>query len=154
MTQIVEVGAKAPDFDVPNQYGKNVKLDDFTGKWLVIYFYPRDDTPGCTIEACEFRDRSDEISAKATKILGISPDNLESHDKFINKFDLNFELLADEDNTVATSYGAWGEKNMYGKVTIGMKRMTFLIDEKGCVAKIWGKVKPEGHAQQIIDAIS
>ena len=154
MTQIVEVGAKAPDFDVPNQYGKNVKLDDFTGKWLVIYFYPRDDTPGCTIEACEFRDRSDEISAKGTKILGISPDNLESHDKFINKFDLNFELLADEDNTVATSYGAWGEKNMYGKVTIGMKRMTFLVDEKGNIEKIWGKVKPEGHAQQIIDAIS
>lgn len=148
------VGETAPQFSLPSSSGQIVNLDSLKGQKVVIFFYPKDDTPGCTIEACEFRDRLDEISAKGTKILGISPDNLESHDKFINKFDLNFELLADEDNTVATSYGAWGEKNMYGKVTIGMKRMTFLIDEKGCVAKIWGKVKPEGHAQQIIDAIS
>ena len=148
------VGETAPQFSLPSSSGQIVNLDSLKGQKVVIFFYPKDDTPGCTIEACEFRDRSDEISAKGTKILGISPDNFESHDKFINKFDLNFELLADEDNTVATSYGAWGEKNMYGKVTIGMKRMTFLIDEKGCVAKIWGKVKPEGHAQQIIDAIS
>ena len=148
------VGETAPQFSLPSSSGQIVNLDSLKGQKVVIFFYPKDDTPGCTIEACEFRDRSDEISAKGTKILGISPDNLESHDKFINKFDLNFELLADEDNTVATSYGAWGEKNRYGKVTIGMKRMTFLIDEKGCVAKIWGKVKPEGHAQQIIDAIS
>ena len=148
------VGETAPQFSLPSSSGQLVNLDSLKGQKVVIFFYPKDDTPGCTIEACEFRDRSNEISAKGTKILGISPDNLESHDKFINKFDLNFELLADEDNTVATSYGAWGEKNMYGKVTIGMKRMTFLIDEKGCVAKIWGKVKPEGHAQQIIDAIS
>ena len=148
------VGETAPQFSLPSSSGQIVNLDSLKGQKVVIFFYPKDDTPGCTIEACEFRDRSDEISAKGTKILGISPDNLESHDKFINKFDLNFELLADEDNTVATNHGAWGEKNMYGKVTIGMKRMTFLIDEKGCVAKIWGKVKPEGHAQQIIDAIS
>ena len=148
------VGETAPQFSLPSSSGQIVNLDSLKGQKVVIFFYPKDDTPGCTIEACEFRDRSDEISAKGTKILGISPDNLESHDKFINKFNLNFELLADEYNTVATSYGAWGEKNMYGKVTIGMKRMTFLIDEKGCVAKIWGKVKPEGHAQQIIDAIS
>ena len=148
------VGETAPQFSLPSSSGQIVNLDSLKGQKVVIFFYPKDDTPGCTIEACEFRDRSDEISAKGTKILGISPDNLESHDKFINKFDLNFELLADEDNTVATNYGAWVEKNMYGKVTIGMKRMTFLIDEKGCVAKIWGKVKPEGHAQQIIDAIS
>ena len=148
------VGETAPQFSLPSSSGQLVNLDSLKGQKVVIFFYPKDDTPGCTIEACEFRDRSDEISAKGTKILGISPDNLESHDKFINKFDLNFELLADEDNAVATNYGAWGEKNMYGKVTIGMKRMTFLIDEKGCVAKIWGKVKPEGHAQQIIDAIS
>ena len=137
-------GDVAPDFSLPSSSGQKV----------VIFFYPKDDTPGCTIEACEFRDRSKEISDKGTKIFGVSPDNLESHDKFINKFDLNFELLADEDNTVSTNYGAWGEKNMYGKVTIGMKRMTFLIDENGNIEKIWGKVKPEGHAQQIIDAIS
>ncbi len=148
------VGETAPQFSLPSSSGQIVNLDSLKGQKVVIFFYPKDDTPGCTIEACEFRDRSDEISAKGTKILGISPDNLESHDKFINKFDLNFELLADEDNAVATNYGAWGEKNMYGKVTIGMKRMTFLIDEKGCIKKIWGKVKPEGHAQQIIDAIS
>ena len=148
------VGETAPQFSLPSSSGQIVNLDSLKGQKVVIFFYPKDDTPGCTIEACEFRDRSDEISAKGTKILGISPDNLESHDKFINKFDLNFELLADEDNTVATSYGAWGEKNMYGKVTIGMKRMTFLVDEKGNIEKIWGKVKPEGHAQQIIDAIS
>ena len=147
-------GDVAPDFSLPSSSGQKVSLNSLKGQKVVIFFYPKDDTPGCTIEACEFRDRSKEISDKGTKIFGVSPDNLESHDKFINKFDLNFELLADEDNTVSTNYGAWGEKNMYGKVTIGMKRMTFLIDEKGCVAKIWGKVKPEGHAQQIIDAIS
>ena len=150
----LNVGETAPDFSLPGSSGKTVNLNSLKGQKVVIFFYPKDDTPGCTIEACEFRDRSDEISAKGTKILGISPDNLESHDKFINKFDLNFELLADEDNMAATNYGAWGEKNMYGKVTIGMNRMTFLVDEKGDVEKIWGKVKPEGHAQQIIDAIS
>ena len=150
----LNVGETAPDFSLPGSNGQTVNLNSLKGQRVVIFFYPKDDTPGCTIEACEFRDRSNEISDKGTKILGISPDNLESHDKFINKFDLNFELLADEDNLVATSYGAWGEKNMYGKVTIGMKRMTFLVDEKGNIEKIWGKVKPEGHAQQIIDAIS
>jgi len=150
----LNVGETAPDFSLPGSSGQTINLNSLKGQKVVIFFYPKDDTPGCTIEACEFRDRSNEISDKGTKILGISPDNLESHDKFINKFDLNFELLADEDNLVATSYGAWGEKNMYGKVTIGMKRMTFLVDEKGNIEKIWGKVKPEGHAQQIIDAIS
>ncbi|MBK49510.1 MAG: thioredoxin-dependent thiol peroxidase [SAR202 cluster bacterium] len=147
-------GDVAPDFSLPSSSGQKVSLNSLKGQKVVIFFYPKDDTPGCTIEACEFRDRSKEISDKGTKIFGVSPDNLESHDKFINKFDLNFELLADEDNTVSTNYGAWGEKNMYGKVTIGMKRMTFLIDENGNIEKIWGKVKPEGHAQQIIDAIS
>ena len=97
----------------------------------MIFFYPKDDTPGCTIEACEFRDRSKEISDKGTKIFGVSPDNLESHDKFINKFDLIFELLADEDNTLSTNFGAWWDNIMNGIVTIGMKRMTFLIDENG-----------------------
>ena len=150
----LNVGETAPDFSLPGSSGQTINLNSLKGQKVVIFFYPKDDTPGCTIEACEFRDRSDEIIAKGTKILGISPDNLESHDKFINKFDLNFELLADEDNTVATSYGAWGEKNMYGKVTIGMKRMTFLVDEKGAIEKIWGKVKPERHAQQINEAIS
>ena len=147
-------GDVARDFSLPSSSGQKVSLNSLKGQKVVIFFYPKDDTPGCTIEACEFRDRSKEISDKGTKIFGVSPDNLESHDKFINKFDLNFELLADEDNTVSTNYGAWGEKNMYGKVTIGMKRMTFLIDENGNIEKIWGKVKPEGHAQQIIDAIS
>ena len=147
-------GDVAPDFSLPSSSGQKVSLNSLKGQKVVIFFYPKDDTPGCTIEACEFRDRSKEISDKGTKIFGVSPDNLESHDKFINKFDLNFELLADEDNTVSTNYGAWGEKYMYGKVTIGMKRMTFLIDENGNIEKIWGKVKPEGHAQQIIDAIS
>ncbi len=150
----LKVGETAPHFSLPSSSGETVKLNAFKGQKVVIFFYPKDDTPGCTIEACEFRDRSDEISAQGTKILGISPDNQESHDKFISKFNLNFELLADEDNTVATDYGAWGEKNMYGKVTIGMKRMTFLVDEEGNIEKIWGKVTPEGHAQQIIDAIS
>ena len=147
-------GDKAPNFNGKDQNGNSISSEDFSDKKLILYFYPKDDTPGCTIEACEFRDRSDEISAQGTKILGISPDNQESHDRFISKFNLNFELLADEDNTVATDYGAWGEKNMYGKVTIGMKRMTFLVDEEGNIEKIWGKVTPEGHAQQIIDAIS
>jgi|TARA_B100001146_G_C16131021_1_gene412414 peroxiredoxin Q/BCP len=150
----LKVGETAPHFSLPSSSGETVKLNALKGQKVVIFFYPKDDTPGCTIEACEFRDKSDEISAQGTKILGISPDNLESHDKFISKFNLNFELLADEDNTVATDYGAWGEKNMYGKVTIGMKRMTFLVDEEGNIEKIWGKVTPEGHAQQIIDTIS
>ena len=150
----LKIGDPAPNFSLPSSSGEIITLNSLQGQKVVVFFYPKDDTPGCTIEACEFRDRSDEISAKGTKILGISPDNLESHDKFINKFDLTFELLADEDNMVATNYGAWGEKNMYGKVTIGMKRMTFLVNEKGAIEKIWSKVKPEGHAQQIIDAIS
>ena len=150
----LKVGETAPHFSLPSSSGETVKLNALKGQKVVIFFYPKDDTPGCTIEACEFRDKSDEISAQGTKVLGISPDNLESHDKFISKFNLNFELLADEDNTVATDYGAWGEKNMYGKVTIGMKRMTFLVDEEGNIEKIWGKVTPEGHAQQIIDTIS
>jgi peroxiredoxin Q/BCP len=147
-------GDPAPNFSLPSSSGEIITLNSLQGQKVVVFFYPKDDTPGCTIEACEFRDRSDEILSKGTTIFGVSPDNLQSHDQFINKFNLNFELLADHDNKVATAYGAWGEKNMYGKVTIGMKRMTFLVDEKGILQKIWGKVTPEGHAQQIIDEIS
>lgn len=150
----LKIGDLAPNFSLPSSSGETVTLNSLKGQKIVLYFYPKDDTPGCTIEACEFRDKSNEISGKGTKIFGVSPDDVRSHGQFINKFNLNFELLADQDNTVASAYGAWGEKNMYGKVTIGMKRMTFLVDEKGVLQKIWGKVTPEGHAQQIIDEIS
>ena len=149
----IEVGAKAPAFTLKNGEGKTVKLSDYKGKVVVLYFYPKDDTPGCTKEACGFRDSNTAITKAGAVVLGVSPDTPESHAKFTSKFKLNFPLLADKDHLVADKYGAWREKNMYGKKMMGIQRSTYLIGKDGKVAKVWQRVKPEEHAQQVLEAV-
>lgn len=149
----LQAGDIAPNFTLPSSDGGDVALDDLRGKKVVLYFYPKDDTPGCTKEACGFRDSHDEIIDAGAVVLGVSGDDLGSHAEFIDKFALNFPLLADEDKAVATSYGAWGEKQLYGKTVIGMIRKTFLIDEQGKLQKVWQQVQPEGHAEHVLRAI-
>ena len=142
---------KAPDFNLPASNGKNVSLKDFKGKKnVVLYFYPKDDTPGCTIEACGFRDRIKEIEKQDTVILGVSPDGAEAHEKFINKFNLPFLLLSDTQNEMLKAYGVWVEKNMYGRKYRGVARTTFVIDKEGKIAKIFEKVKPQGHDEEVL----
>jgi len=150
---MLKVGDKAPDFNLNSSDGSNISLDQLKGKKIVIYFYPKDDTPGCTIEACEFRDANNDISNAGAVVFGVSKDNLTSHHKFISKFGLNFPLLSDEDGQMCNLYGAWGEKTSFGKTTFGILRITFLIDEFGVIAKIWNNVKPEGHSKEVLDAI-
>ncbi|MBK15937.1 MAG: thioredoxin-dependent thiol peroxidase [Chloroflexi bacterium] len=150
----IHVGIKAPNFTLPSSSGRDVSLEDFMGTKVLIFFYPKDDTPGCTIEACGIRDEYENIKQKDTIVFGISADDLNSHHSFIKKFGLNFELLSDLDKEVSITYGAWGEKILYGKKSIGMKRMSFLINEEGVIAKIWKKVTPDKHASQILEAIS
>lgn len=143
-------GTKAPDFDLPSSNGMNIALKDLKGKNVVVYFYPKDDTPGCTVEACGLRDSFKEIEKLNAVILGVSPDSLKSHDKFINKFKLPFILLADENKKMCHDYGVWVEKSMYGKKYMGVARTTFIIDGNGKIAKVFEKVKPEGHNLEII----
>jgi thioredoxin-dependent peroxiredoxin len=150
---MLSIGDKAIDFKAKNQEGKDISLNDFMGKKIVLYFYPKDDTPGCTIEACGLRDVYDEILSLGAVVLGVSPDDENSHVKFIDKFDLPFHLLADIDHKIADDYGSWGEKKNYGKIYMGIKRMTYIIDEKGMVLKVWPKVKPEGHAKDILTVL-
>jgi peroxiredoxin Q/BCP len=130
-----------------------VKLSELKGSPVVLYFYPADDTPGCTREACAFRDRSGELKKLGAKVLGVSPDDVASHVKFVKKFKLNFPLLADTDHAVAEKYGAWREKNMYGKKKMGIARSTFLIDAEGKIAKVWKAVKVDGHDEHVIAAL-
>lgn len=153
MSQWIEVGQKAPDFTLKTDSGSKIKLSELRGNPVVIYFYPKDDTPGCTREACAFRDRTKELEKLGATVLGISPDTVESHGKFRDKYNLNFPLLADEGHRVAEKYGAWREKNMYGKKTMGIQRSTFLIDAEGKIARLWKAVKVDGHDQQVIDAL-
>ncbi|MEC8389731.1 MAG: thioredoxin-dependent thiol peroxidase [Planctomycetota bacterium] len=153
MSDWIEEGKKAPAFTLHADDGSKVKLSELKGNPVVLYFYPRDDTPGCTKEACAFRDRQDEIKALGAQVFGISPDTVESHVKFRDKFSLNFPLLADPDHALADKYGAWREKNMYGKKSMGIQRSTYLIDADGKVAKLWKRVKVDGHDQQVIDAL-
>ena len=150
----INVGIKAPNFTLPSSSGSDVSLEDFIGTKVLIFFYPKDDTPGCTIEACGIRDEYENIKQKDTIVFWISADDLDSHNSFIKKFGLNFELLSDLDKKVSTTYGAWGEKVLYGKKSIGMKRMSFLINQDGFIEKIWKKVTPDKHASQILEAIS
>lgn len=150
----LEEGKKAPAFSLKDESGKSVKLSELKGQPVVVYFYPKDDTPGCTTEACAFRDRLSEISASGAVIVGVSADDAASHQKFRDKYELNFPLLVDKDHKLAEKYGAWREKNMYGKKSMGIQRSTFLIDSEGRVAKIWKRVKVDGHDQQVIDAIA
>ena len=153
MSDWIEEGKKAPAFTLHADDGSKVKLSELKGNPVVLYFYPRDDTPGCTKEACAFRDRQDDIKALGAQVFGISPDTVESHVKFRDKFSLNFPLLADPDHAMADKYGAWREKNMYGKKSMGIQRSTYLIDADGKVAKLWKRVKVDGHDQQVIDAL-
>ena len=154
MADWIEPPAKAPAFSLRATDGTTVKLSELKGKPVVLYFYPKDDTPGCTKEACAFRDRLAEIQKLGAAVLGVSADDVASHKKFSEKFSLNFPLLADTDHKLAEQYGAWREKNMYGKVSMGIQRSTFLIDAKGAVAKVWKKVSVDGHDQQVIDALT
>jgi peroxiredoxin Q/BCP len=153
MSDWLEAGDKAPAFTLPADDGSKVKLADLKGSPVVLYFYPADDTPGCTKEACAFRDRSAELKKLGAQVIGISPDDVASHVKFRNKFKLNFPLLADTDHKVAEKFGAWREKNMYGKKKMGIVRSTFLIGPDGKIAKAWLSVKVDGHDEQVIAAL-
>lgn len=153
MADWIEPPAKAPAFSLKSTDGSTVKLSDYKGKYVVLYFYPKDDTPGCTREACAFRDRQKEIQELGAEVLGVSADSVDKHLKFTQKFDLNFPLLADTEHELAEKYGAWREKNMYGKVSMGIQRSTFIIDPAGKVAKLWKKVSVDGHDDQVIDAL-
>jgi peroxiredoxin Q/BCP len=149
---MLKEGDEAPDFSSKDQNGNPVKLSDFKGQKVVLYFYPKDDTPGCTKEACSFRDADDVYRDKGIKVLGVSTDDEKSHQKFISKFQLPFDLLADTDKDIVEKYGVWGEKNMYGKKYMGTNRKTFLIDEDGKIAKIFDKVNVAEHADEVLSA--
>ncbi len=151
---MVVEGQPAPDFTLIDQHGKNVTLSKLKGSPVVIYFYPKDDTPGCTKEACDFRDRAADYKKAGATILGISPDGPESHAKFAKKFDLPFSLLADVGNKVCEAYGVWKEKSMYGKKYLGVERTTFVIDGKGLVLKVYQKVKVDGHGAAVLDEVN
>lgn len=146
----LKIGNKAPDFESINQNGDKVKLSDFIGKKVVLYFYPKDNTPGCTAQACNLKDNYNTLQQNGYTILGISKDSPKSHQKFINKFDLPFDLIADEDQSVHMKYGTWIEKSMYGKNYMGTARWTFLIDEKRNIENIIQKVKTKEHTSQIL----
>jgi peroxiredoxin Q/BCP len=147
------VGEPAPDFELPDASGNPVRLSSLRGKKVVLYFYPKDMTPGCTQEACDFRDRHAEIEAAGAVVLGISPDSPKRHGKFAEKYALPFTLLADEDSAVATAYGVWKEKSMYGRTFMGIARSTFLIDEAGVITRMWPKVKVAGHGDEVLAAV-
>jgi peroxiredoxin Q/BCP len=150
---MVEEGKPAPDFELTTDGGETVKLSDFRGKPVVLYFYPKDDTPGCTTQACGIRDSYGEFKKAGAVVLGISPDDEKSHVKFKEKYELPFTLLADPDHAVADAYGTWVEKNNYGKKSMGIERSTFLIDSQGNVARIMRRVKPDTHAEKVLEAL-
>ena len=144
-------GSKAPAFTLKGSNGKDISLKDYEGKQrVVLYFYPKDDTPGCTVEACGFRDSIQKIQAEDTAVLGISPDGALSHDKFIQKFKLPFVLLSDEEKKVSDAYGVWVKKSMYGREYMGVARTTFVIGKDGKIEKVFEKVKPEGHTEEVL----
>ena len=148
----LSAGDKAPDFTAKDQNGKTVSLKDFKGKKVVLYFYPKDFTPGCTTEACNLRDNYSDLKDAGMEVIGVSPDDEESHKKFEEKHELPFILLADPDKKIIDKYGVWGEKNMYGKKSMGLFRTTFLIDEKGVIYKIFKKPKTDIHSEEIMKA--
>ena len=147
----LEAGDKAPKFTLEDQDAKRVSLKDFAGAPVVLYFYPADDTPGCTKEACQFNDNLRAFNRAGVKVVGISPDGAEKHTKFRSKFGLKFPLLSDPGHEVMESYGAWGEKTMYGKKTVGVIRSTFLVDAKGVIQRAWYHVKADGHAEKVLE---
>lgn len=144
------VGSAAPPLSAQASNGKTVKLADFKGKTVVLYFYPKDDTSGCTKEACGFRDSHDKLLAAGVVVLGVSPDPLAAHEKFIAKYDLPFLLLSDPDHAICTAYGTWQEKSMYGRKYMGVARTTFVIDPRGKIAHVFEKVKPAGHDEEVL----
>lgn len=146
---MIQEGDLAPNFTLPADDGSDVYLEDLRGRSVILYFYPKDDTSGCTTEACEFRDTLSEIEEDRGVVLGVSPDPVASHRRFKDKYDLNFPLLADEDHAVAEAYGVWKEKSMYGRKYWGVERSTFLIDPAGKVKRVWRRVKPKGHAEAV-----
>jgi len=153
MADWLEAGDKAPAFTLAADDGSKVKFADLKGSPVVLYFYPADDTPGCTREACAFRDRAADLKTLGAKVLGVSPDDVASHGKFRDKFKLNFPLLADPDHAVAEKFGAWREKNMYGKTSMGIVRSTFLIGADGVIKKVWRSVKVDGHDDAVLAAL-
>ncbi|MFM9282366.1 thioredoxin-dependent thiol peroxidase [Paenibacillus jiagnxiensis] len=148
-----ESGHAAPDFELPGSSGKNVRLSDYRGKRVLLYFYPKDLTAACTSQACDFRDHHGEFGGLNTVILGVSADPLKQHEKFISKYGLPFELLADEDHKAAEAYGVWQQKQMYGRQFMGIVRSTFLIDENGILVREWRKVKVKGHIEEALEYI-
>jgi thioredoxin-dependent peroxiredoxin len=151
---MLEAGQDAPDFTLPDQDGEELTLSELRGQTVVLYFYPRADTPGCTIQACSVRDRSGEYETAGARVIGISPDPVEDVKKFAEKFDLEFTLLADAEHEVADAYGTWVEKSMYGKKYWGAQRATFLIDPDGKIAKVFPKVSPKTHDDVVLDALA
>ncbi len=154
MPEWIEAGDPAPDFTLADDRGEKVRLSSFRRRPVVLYFYPKDDTPGCTKEACAFRDRKAEIEARGAAVLGVSPDGVASHARFRDKFELNFPLLADPDHAVAEAYGAWREKSLYGRKSMGIQRSTFLIDADGVVRRVWPKVTVDGHDDEVLAALA
>ncbi len=150
---IPQTGDQAPDFLLQDQSGNDVKLSRLRGQHVVLYFYPKDDTPGCTREACDFRDEYSALQRAGAVVLGVSPDSATRHQKFAAKYELPFPLLADTEHQVAEAYGAWGEKSLYGRKFLGITRTTFLIDPKGKVARVWPKVKVQGHVGEVLSAL-
>jgi len=149
----VEAGDKAPSFNLPTDGGGNISLKDLKGETVILYFYPKDDTSGCTAEACAFRDALPDFSKAKAKVVGVSKDPVKKHDKFKEKYDLTFPLASDEDGKVCDAYGTWVEKSMYGRKYMGIERSTFLIDGKGVIRAIWRKVKVPGHVDAVLKAV-
>jgi peroxiredoxin Q/BCP len=154
MSSMPMAGQPAPDFTLPDEHGTPHRLSDRRGRWTVVYFYPKDDTPGCTVEACAFRDATADLVAAGAAVWGISPDDAASHGRFRARFNLGFPLLSDRDHAVAEAYGAWVEKTRYGRTYMGIQRSTFLIGPDGRVARAWPKVTPEGHAVEVAAALA
>jgi peroxiredoxin Q/BCP len=151
---MLKPGDLAPDFRAATDAGQEIRLKDLRGRKVILYFYPKDDTPGCTQEACEFRDLHPRFDQQGAVVLGVSPDAITSHLKFKTKFALPFTLLSDQDKQIAAAYGVWKEKSLYGRKYMGVERTTFLIDEKGRIEQIWQKVKVKGHAAELLAAVS
>ena len=151
---MLKQGNPAPDFSLPDQHGNNHQLSDYKGKWVVLYFYPRDMTPGCTTEACNFRNDFPAFNKLDVVILGVSKDSIARHMKFVEKYDLPFTLLSDENGSVCESYGIWKEKSMYGKTFLGINRSTFLIDPDGKIVRVYPKVKVKEHATELLHALN
>ena len=150
---MLDVGDVAPDFTLPTDGGGEMTLSSMRGKKVVLYFYPKDDTSGCTKEACDFREKISEFEKAGAVVLGISPDGVKKHDKFKAKYDLPFSLIADEEKTALQAYGVWVEKSMYGRKYMGVERTTFLIDADGSIQSVWRKVKVPGHVDAVLDAV-